>query len=154
MKQVIIMRGIPGSGKSRYVERRTRELELAGADVEVVSADFFWDQREFDKNQLIEAHAWAQRCFLSLRGRDMEEGQDAVVFVDQTSSRVAEYAVYEAMADAYGWEVAICEIKCPRAEDCLKYALRNVHFVPLSKCFAMWERWEADPRANGIWEEV
>ncbi len=54
-RQMIALRGLPGSGKSRWVTRYEHEQH-------VCSADLFFEKRDFDPALLGEAHS---ACFRS-----------------------------------------------------------------------------------------
>lgn len=137
MKKVIIMQGIPGSGKSFAVSKL--------ANPAVCSADFFFEKDghyDFDVKKLPEAHA---ACLLAFLGF-VQEGKPLVV-VDNTSTTVAEVAPYYALAQAHGYEVEIHTVKA----DPKVAAARNTHGVPLAACEAMAKRIEKFAAAAPPW---
>lgn len=68
MKQhMILMRGIPGSGKSYRAEVLAEVLRLHGLNAQIFSTDDYWYERskdgktyDFDVTYIKEAHAWNQ----------------------------------------------------------------------------------------------
>lgn len=117
-KRVIIMRGIPGSGKSTYVRNR-----FPGALV--CSADHYFEQSgeyKFDASKLSEAHSACLRRFV----RAVAHYGSLLVVVDNTNISAAEIAPYFQLAQAYGYEVTIYTVECQPAVA----AKRNVHGVP------------------------
>ena len=66
----------------------------------------------------------------------------AAVIVDNTGTRLFEYGHYlsEAARHAYGARVA--EIACPNESVARIFAARNSHGVPEDKVLQMWQRWE------------
>jgi len=119
MAKVIIMQGVPGSGKSTFIRA------LPGK-VAVYSADHYFEhygEYRFDPSKLGEAHAACMRGFIGQLGRY----QNVTVVVDNTNTTVLEVAPYMAVAAAYGCEVEIVRVKC----DPEVAAARNVHGVPL-----------------------
>ncbi len=134
MVKVIIMQGIPGSGKSTYV------AAVAGVTT-VCSADRFFIERDgvyrFDPARLGEAHGACLRRFAKAlaSAEDAEENRHrtaftdppAVIVVDNTNTTVLEVAPYMALASAYGADVQIVRVQC----DPEVAASRNVHGVPV-----------------------
>lgn len=144
---VIILRGVPGSGKSTYVKRNPNAV--------VVSADhYFTDDKglyNFDPTKLPLAHAKCLREFVDalLNHRDWE--QDVEIVVDNTNTSVMEVAPYAALALAYGASLRVVTLKC----DPVAAAARNVHGVPESTVLAMAKRLEDEtPRLAPWWEHV
>lgn len=127
MKKVIVMRGVPGSGKSQYAR---------GTGGVVVSADDFFVRvgkgaYAFDPTKLGEAHGMCLREFV-----EAVQGERPLVVVDNTNTTTTEAAPYMAVAAAYGYEAEIHEIGC----DPLVAAKRNVHGVPEDRVLAMAAR--------------
>lgn len=133
--QVIIMRGIPGSGKSTYIKdqavNRPENTRWC-----VISADSFFIEifsgvYRFDPKKIGEAHAFCLRSFLSvLKG---ETRYDHGCFVDNTNTTAVEIAPYYALALAYGADVKIVRMATP-----FEVAVtRNTHNVPVSTIWKM-----------------
>ena len=134
MKQLRVMRGVSGSGKTTVASGLMEEC-LEGDNtrmVSIVSADaFFADKaRElgisykeaWDPNELGEAHgACFRKCIDNMRDR-----YDLII-VDNTSTRIAEIAPYMLAASAYGYAAKIIRVPC--ALDVA--AARNVHDVAI-----------------------
>jgi len=127
MAKVIIMQGIPGSGKSSYV-KSLRPLATV-----VCSADSFFESwnpetgttYNFDPARLGEAHGACLRKFVNFVSAVAVDGDTVVV--DNTNTTTLEIAPYMALANAYGCEVQIVRVQC----DPEVAAARNVHGVPL-----------------------
>ena len=137
--KVIILRGIPGSGKSHFAEERYPTAD-------VVSADHLFERRAamlgeayskvFKTADLPLAHGQCLREFLRLTvgdpneapisEEDMEDFNSRVVVVDNTNISPVEIAPYIALAQAYKHEVEILRVQCDPKE---AFA-RNTHGVP------------------------
>lgn len=131
--KVIIMRGIPGSGKSQHI-RRTILPEFRGNSFAIVSADHYFEHKGkywFDASKLQAAHA---DCF----DKYLEHLRNCteLIVVDNTNLRAWEISPYILGANAasiYSYEVEIHEIRCePQFA-----ASRNIHGVDEAKVMAM-----------------
>lgn len=136
----IIMRGLPGSGKSYVAQRLAAHFNaiIASAD------DYFSRSRgeyNFYRYQLPQAHAACRRAFVAA----LESGRS--VILDNTCSRVDEYESYVQLAQSVGYDVFIVELFHDSFEDLVAFHDRNQHGVDWSVMMAMASRWEDDPCA-------
>lgn len=128
--KVIILSGLPGSGKSTFVKS-------LGKGAEVVSADSFFivnGEYKFDVAKLGEAHNKCLRDFNTLLALCAEE--ETVLVVDNTNTTVLELAPYVALAQAYDHEVELHTFHVSPEVS----AKRNVHGVTLKTCEHMAKR--------------
>ena len=136
-KEIIIMRGLPGSGKS------TRAAQLAGTTGLVFSTDEFFmvDGRyRFDPFRLKAAHRWNQQRVENAAA----EGVPLIV-VDNTNVTQWEMAPYIRMAQVHGYGVRFKYPQTPWQFDPRECARRNTHGVPYENVLKMMERWEPQP---------
>lgn len=125
MSQLILIRGLPGSGKSTMA----RVLALVGYEHYEADQFFMLDGAyRFDGAKLPEAHAWC----LSMANACLSRGGDCVVA--NTFSRKWEMQPYIDAAKSVGARVRIIEAKGE---------YQNVHGVPAASIDAMRRRWEA-----------
>lgn len=120
MTNLIILRGISGSGKSTWARS-----QLVGR-VCITSADAFFTDRDgryrFDPKQLQAAHAACFRDTIEC----LREPPGLKVVVDNTNTTAVEIAPYVLLARAYDVPAEIVRIECD-----LEVALeRNIHQVP------------------------
>ena len=104
MKKMIILRGVPGSGKSTFVN-----LLTCLGDSTARSADKFFSRYgtyEFDSKLLGEAHAWCQENVKL----DCESGISLVI-VDNTNTCRWEFQPYLDIARENGYEVTVIEVQ-------------------------------------------
>ncbi|MDE3270763.1 AAA family ATPase [Pseudoalteromonas sp. G4] len=131
MKQVFILRGLPGSGKSHYAHSLCDEM-VKGDEAQFVvcsTDDFFITDGEyrFDKAKLSEYHNLNLARFIRALSQ-----QIPLVILDNTNIKKWEFAAYAEAAHALGYqvkEVVVGEIK-DKAMQHLYYQ-RNIHKVPL-----------------------
>lgn len=129
--KVVIMRGLPGSGKSRYASKLVSDSPGAV----ICSADHFFEREDsiagiskeyrFDPFKLPEAHAQCFRNFLrALRNKC------PLVIVDNTNIRCWEFQNYMAAAWLADYEIDVVEFRAETIEDVRVCANRNTHKVP------------------------
>jgi len=131
MKRCIILRGIPGSGKS------TKARELAGSTGKIHSTDDYFEvdgEYRFNPKMLGRNHELNFKAFKV----SLALGIDPVV-VDNTNIRLWEFQKYEAAAAEAGYQVEI--VKVPHVDPKLA-AERNTHGVPEHAIRRMLARWE------------
>lgn len=117
--KVVIMRGIPGAGKSSYIKNNL-------PDAFVCSADHFFmmnNEYQFVPEMLPRAHG---RCLQKFTHELLNWAQYNLVVVDNTNICVVEIAPYAALAIAYGYELEIITL-----DVLLEVAVsRQTHNVP------------------------
>lgn len=131
MKQVVILRGLPGSGKSHYAKSLCDELVNNDESKFVVCStdDYFYTESgyRFDKAKLSEYHNLNLARFIRALAQGIE-----LVILDNTNIKKWEFSAYLEAAHALNYqvkEVVVGEIK-DKAMQHLYYQ-RNVHKVPL-----------------------
>lgn len=133
--KVVLLSGIPGSGKSTYVSK----LKERYSKVFVVSADHYFTvngEYKFDVSKLGEAHGDCLKRFAKMLLT--LEKEEVVVVVDNTNTTQLELAPYVAFAAACGAETELRFFKCsPNVA-----VERNIHGVPFAACQAMAKRME------------
>lgn len=135
MKKVVILRGLPGSGKSFLVKEKYPEAK-------VVSADFFFERKEggyqanFKPYLLPQAHAacfqeFMASCFAGL----------PLIVVDNTNVERFEYMNYLHLAIHEGYKVEIETLECGTPEQGRFFHARNTHGVPPGPFGRRWKKW-------------
>lgn len=141
--RVVIMRGVPGSGKSTYVK-----ANYPGAFV--VSADDYFTRDgvyTFDPAKLGEAHKNCLRRFLAFL---RTAPHDSTLVVDNTNTHAHEIAAYYRLAECYAESVEIVHIR-PGLASWYNAAARNVHGVPVDLVARMYVEAETLP---AWWKET
>jgi len=119
---LVIMRGLPGAGKSTLIHRA---LADSGLDVDIASADLYFARGgtyAFDRAKLAQAHEYSQACAeIALR-------ESRKVIVDNTNIKARDVNVYVDLAKKYGASVCVFEIPIPKTiSEALE--LKNNHSV-------------------------
>jgi len=135
--RAIILRGLPGSGKSTFAKQNFREAT-------VVSADHFFQYGEvyrFDPSKLHLAHQQSLSNF-----RDAVDHQVETIVVDNTNTRFWEFADYVQYASDQGYSIEVIRL----ATDPEIAASRNIHGVSPETVEKMHCRFEDYPGERTI----
>lgn len=129
--KVYIMRGLPGSGKTSWINRY-----LPG-NTNVFSADFYHMTEEgvyqFDPKRASHAHNECLRSYDICLMLEMEHHALLPVAVDNTNILAWELAPYVRLAEIRGFEYEILHFLCD-PETSIK---RNIHTVPATTILRM-----------------
>ncbi|KDP31212.1 hypothetical protein JCGZ_11588 [Jatropha curcas] len=164
---VIILRGLPGSGKS-YLAKMMRDLEVEnGGNAPRIHSmdDYFMTEVEKVEDDASKSSSLGrgkkpalkkvmEYCYepemeeayrdsmLKAFKKTLEEGIFRLVIVDDRNLRVADFAQFWAIAKRSGYEVYISEATYKDPVGC---AARNVHGFTLDEIKSMAEQWEEAP---------
>jgi predicted kinase len=128
VKELILLRGLPGSGKSTVAHQIVSGVTQKSLSVIVCSADDYFmenGQYVFQPDKLEEAH---KACQMSV-DRSMANGFH-VVIVDNTNIKKEHMQPYLGFAKQYGYSVDVKTIGGFEKEDVEKYLERQTHGVP------------------------
>lgn len=149
--KVVIMRGLPGSGKSFLVRQmcpdgtavicsaddfRYRDVTVNG----VTTREYF-----FDTQSPHLAHVKCYRKFI-----DAVTAKKPLVVVDNTNIRKCEYENYVALAENLGYKVEILEVRAVTTEDVNLCIERNTHKVPSEVIARFAATFELDEKAKVV----
>ena len=144
---VVILRGLPGSGKS-WLARNCEEALQAPSSVAYCSADsYFLDQKSgeyhFDVDALPKAH---QSCLAGFI-QSLQSGKQLII-VDNTNAQLWEYQIYRYLAQLVGLKSCVLEIPCLDERMAELFASRNQHKVQTETALKRYLQWEKDEGAT------
>jgi predicted kinase len=130
MKNLILLRGLPGSGKSTAAKL----LGANGAGYAHHEADMYFMQDgvyNFDASKLRNAHEWCR----NQTEKSMMDDKISVVIVSNTFTQEWEMEAYTNLANQYGYRVTSFIVEN-------RHGGVNVHGVPEDKLQMMKDRFE------------
>jgi len=122
---MLVMRGLPGSGKSTIVNQIKKQFP----DVVSCSADDYFMSKDgvytFKEKKLKDAHNYSHA-----RAEEVCRLGHPLVIVDNTNVKRWEMAKYFSIAEQYMYMVVLVEPRTPWRFDPVQLAARNSHGVP------------------------
>lgn len=141
MQQLIIIRGIPSSGKSYLARKLISKFESEGFKIKHFEADMFFQDDNYcyhyNGNLIKYAHEW---CFSNVL-RELYINFVDVIIVSNTFTRVSEMQKYLDLR-SNDINVTVTQPNTPWAFDAQKCFEKNKHNVPLETIQKMLARWE------------
>ena len=126
MKQLMLIRGLPGSGKSTVAKLFDKALHFE-ADMYFLDSD---GNYQFDASKIKNAHNWCRDSVMDA----MKEGHPIVV-VSNTFTQEWEMEVYYLLAEELGYRVISMIVEN-------RHAGKNIHGCPDDKIEQMRNRFE------------
>jgi predicted kinase len=138
IKKIIILRGIPGSGKSFWAYQKWVTEGLIGNVCVICCADDFFVDKQgvyiFDSSKLGSAHNRCLRKFAKCLVQNQEN--EGLLIVSNTNTTTQEMLPYVKLAQAFEVPFEVITINCDPA----LAAVRNSHGVPTHKVYEMDKR--------------
>ena len=141
-KIAVILRGVPGSGKSSFVDTMLAAYPLSMVhsidDLHIDdSGNFLWNEKEQEKLYLLNYCNFVKSCSKKI----------PIVIVDCINIQICDFEKYISAARMFGYQVYVVTPDMPTASDA---ASRNRHHVSSTQVDDMYERWESWPSESEI----
>lgn len=134
MKQLILLRGLPGSGKSTAAKL----LGAGGAGYAHFETDMFFmedGKYKFDATKLRDAHQWCQGQVEHAMLLNHTSGYNSTIIVSNTFTQEWEMQAYFELAERWDYRVTTLIVEN-------RHGGVNVHGVPQETLTKMQERFE------------
>ena len=107
---VIVLRALPGSGKSTFGKRLADKAKEEGKSVEICSADeFFYNlgggKYRFEPSKISEAHKYCFKKYMNALNNNVD-----VVIVDNTNLSAFEISPYKMVAESHDYDFKIHQV--------------------------------------------
>lgn len=140
--KLVILRGLPGSGKSTYVKKIFEEELARGGFPVICSADDIFTGADgvyrYDRDKLPRAHMMCQaKCKNYMRRRA------SLIIIDNTNIKRNDYKKYVdiVLSDGY-YSYKIIEFGCKNLDEAKVFHERCVHGVDWDVCVTMYNNWQ------------
>lgn len=120
--KVVILRGIPGCGKSTYLNNNYGKLATRSFSADYFFEDPWTKEFKYAREKLGLAHGDCLRLFMAEISNSLSPFKYLVV--DNTNISIADISPYVAIANAYGVEHEILTLKIDPS------LAKNIHGVP------------------------
>lgn len=141
-RTLILMRGVPGSGKS-YLAQQIVDMTIGASPnnykTHILTTDDYFmvrGQYQYEKYKLSEAHAWNQT-----RARNACVAGLSPVIIDNTNIELWEMEPYLREGVRNGYIIQVVEPKTPWAKKAHQLAKKNVHNVPIANIRKMLDNY-------------
>ena len=132
-KKLIILRGLPGSGKTEIAKELVRNGIIHSTDdFQIKNGKYIFDPKNLGRYHRLNLIA----CIKS-----MEKGISPII-IDNTNVASADCKNYVNAARYYGYSIEIVEVKTPWAFNIDELAKRNTHNVSRETIEDMYQRYE------------
>jgi predicted kinase len=132
-KKLIILRGLPGSGKSDIAKKLVGNGVIHSTDNYLIKNGVY----EFDNENIAKYHYYNLMDSI----RSMKKGVSPII-IDNTNITVSSCINYVEQGKMYGYEIVIIEPDTPWAFDVEELVKRNSHDVPKDRIIDMLQKYE------------
>lgn len=132
-KTLLLIRGLPGAGKSTFAHFVWNDYAICEADKYFVNEN---GEYKFDATKLKEAHAWCKKeVEIRMMDNALNEQYYPEIVVSNTFTQEWEMEDYFKLAEKYGYRVFSIIVEN-------RHGNKNVHGVPEEKLKQMRERFK------------
>lgn len=148
--KLVILRGLPGSGKTSFIKDYVETNLLASEKYMIFNFHDFYDKEENNPRNIPMAHSKLFNSFMRNIISSFNSGERRVIFIDNPNIQEWEYENYELVAEYLDFEVQIIEIECPDERYIEFFGSRSSLKMNTSAIHSMYKRWEDNDLADKV----
>ena len=135
--QLVIVRGLPGSGKTYYSKKIIKEIDPSSYCE--VDQYLYWNSNTSNKSNSVQLSKCINMCLLNVTSL-MESGTQLVVITNPFIKRW-EYEIYKVLAKKYNYEYIVYQLTPESKEQATYLQTRSHHNISLSNrnCYNKWD---------------
>lgn len=144
-KEVVIVRGVPGVGKNKYVYynelNNKRHFTVCSSD------KFYYENNKyhFDRKKINQAEAYCLQQFHQAMKLNVPR-----VYLTNVNHQKWMYANYVKLAESYQYKVSVVTLLCNDENELRYFNSRSRHNVPMNFSRKVFDEWEVDVNESVI----
>ena len=142
-KIVIIVRGVPGIGKTSYVA--SQELKICDNNFKVCYWQHYYgkgNKYRYRPNETKQAELWTIMQFLNYMTRRIPR-----IYILSSFEQKWQYDIYVYLSLIMGYKCKIIELECLNHRYLQHFQQRSTHNVPLTRSLRIFNDWQYDERS-------
>lgn len=146
-KEVIILRGVPGSGKDNYIYHNQQKKNIKYF-ININSDKHFYDTHNNYVFNRQDINKHKETC-LSEYITSLKVGIPTI-YINETNEQKWMYENMISLAKLFNYKVSIVEMVCSNREALSYFNVRSSHNVPMKHSIRLYESFEYDDRSNYV----
>ena len=125
---MVLLRGMPGSGKSTFAAELTYHAMLHKYSCKVASADHWFERLDgyvFEREELANAHANCEAV-----AEHAMRHQTHIVIIDNTNIPLKDFRCYLQLAERFGYRTQVIQFLCRDQQEALRLRDRSTSQPP------------------------
>jgi predicted kinase len=150
MRNLIVLRGAPGSGKSTFLEKNNlKQYALSPDEIRLqVQAPILLPNGRYGISQQNERLVWN----LLFKFLELRMGRGDLTIIDATHSKTSDFAAYKKLAEKYKYRIFVIDFSKAPLDVCLKQNQMRADYkwVPDERIKVIYERFATQPVPNYV----
>ena len=133
--ELVIIRGLPGSGKSYYCDKLIREMDPRSSCE--IDQYLYWNNN--NKSNSVQLSKCINKCLIDVTAL-MDDGIGLVVITNPFVKRW-EYEIYKVLAKKYNYEYSVYQLTAESKEQAVYLQTRSHHNISFTNrnCYNKWD---------------
>lgn len=144
-KQLIIIRGVPGSGKKNLVYHLENNINDK-KEFTIISSQYYYYSNNkyiFDRKNINESYSYSFKNYIDALVDKIHR-----IYIINNNNKSWMYENYIKLAKEYNYDIKIVEIMCPDKQHLYYFNTRSKHNPPMSYSKHIFSDWDEDLNAQ------